>query len=183
MILSTVAHQLHIARELSAFDTDLTTNLALTTEGDYAQKPTATTGYLGAFNVNKGLTNEMKVNGIAFSFIGTGVENTRFKWKLFTWRAGNGYIHQAAEGHGDLGTQGVIKFPHNGGTTSSLWADTLTVDWYNWYKRVDSTDTTGHDTVAEIWLDTCGHPWWYIEIETPGTGTPITLGGSYYGYF
>ncbi len=186
MKLTTVAHKLHIARYLAAVDATLSTEVDLTSEGDFAQKPTENlaNGYLGAFDINKGLTNEIIVNGIAFSFMGTGGEGKRFKWKLFTWRSENGCIHQAAEGHGELGTQGVVKFPDSGATAAtSLWADTLTVDWYNWYKEVDSTDTTGHDTQAEIWLDGCGKRHWYIEIATPDTGDAITLAGAYYGYF
>jgi len=183
--LRTLAHELVIARELAAKDATLGTEIDMTTEGDYAQKPTATTSYLGAFDVHPtDQKGAIRVNGLAFSFLGTGGADYAFKWRLYTWRAANGPIHQVAAGTGTLGTQGVIKFPHNGATApTSLWADTLTVTWYNWYKEVTSTDETGHNTQAEIWLDACGYKWWYIEIDDPDAGDAATTVGAYYGYF
>jgi hypothetical protein len=183
VILTTLAHKLHIARYLAAKDATLGTEIDLTTQGDYAQKPVEdlANGYLGAFDIESGSTAQMKANGIAFSFIGTGGANKAFTYKLFTWRTENGCIHQVAEGIGTLGTQAVVKYPHNDGTATATWADTLTVTWYNWYKRVDSTDTTGHNTQAEVWLDACGARDWYIEIDD--SGDPATLVGAYYGYF
>ncbi|MCP4537777.1 MAG: hypothetical protein GY832_11590 [Chloroflexi bacterium] len=186
MILTTVAHKLQVARYLAAKDATLGTELDLTTEGDWANKPAEdlSNTYLGAFDVSKSITSEIKVNGLAFSFIGTGGANKGFKYKIFTWRSENGCAHQVAEGTGTLGTQAVVTYPHNGATVAgAYWADTLTVTWYNWYKRVDSTDTTGHNTHAEVWLDAGGARDWYIEIDDPDSGDAATLVGAYFGYF
>ena len=186
MILKTAAHQLGIARYLAATDNVLGTAIDLTSEGDFAQKPTAdvANGYLGAFDISKTITNEIKANGVAFGFIGTGGENYGFKWRLYTWRSGNGCARYVAAGTGTLGTQEVVRYPHNSSAVSSAyWADTLTVDWYNWYKQITSTDTTGHNTQAEIWLDACGSRHWYIEIAPPDAGNAAVLVGAYYGYF
>ena len=185
-VLLTVAHELRIARSLAAKDATLGTEIDLTTEGDFAQKPVANAAnaYLGAFDVNRSSISAQIVNGIAFSFFGTGGANKGFKWRLYAYRSSNGPIHQVAEGTGLLGTQGVIKFPHNGATApTALWADTLTVTWYNWYKEVKPTDETGNNTQAEIWLDACGYRWWYIEIDDPDAGDAATTIGAYYGYF
>jgi len=85
-------------------------------------------------------------------------------------------------GHAGHAGSGEVP-PQRNAVANVFWADTLTVTWYNWYKRVDSTDTTGHNTQAEVWLDACGSRWWYIEIADPDAGDAATLVGAYYGYF
>lgn len=181
--LETPAHQYFIARNEADEDTS---TLDLTTEGNFANMPSESGDFLGAVDINRGLTSELKVNGIAFAFTGGSAANKTFTWKLFAWKNSNGAARQVAEGTGTLGSQAVVVYPHNGAAaTNRFWADTLSVTWYNWYKRVDSTDTTGHNTVAEIWTDACGWRYWYVEIADADGSTGAEAGdvASYYGYF
>lgn len=183
MILHTIVTKYEIARYEA--DEDTSTILDLTTSGNFANIPTASgTTYLGAFDIHGGLTQSMKVNGIAFAFTGGDATDKTFTWKLFAWRNLNGAATQVAEGTGTLGTQAVVTYPHNSATaTNKFWADTLTVTWYNWYKKVDSTDETGHNTKAEIWLDACGYRWWYVEIADADGATEAGDIAAYYGFF
>jgi hypothetical protein len=184
MNLTTLSHQLNIARYEANEDAS---PLDLTAEGNFDNMPSASgTTFLGAFDINKGLTSDMKPNAICFSFTGGTAAGKTFTWKLFAWRPSNGFAKQVAQGTGTLGTQAVVTYPHNGETaTDKFWADTLTVSWYNWFKRVRSTATTGRNSVAEIWFDACGWPWWYMEIADAagGPGSEASNVASYYGYF
>ena len=121
---------------------------------------------------------QMQENALTIPFLGLGAEDSTFTWKLYAWRTANGFARLVAEGGGTLGTQTVVEFPHNGETTASVWADTLTVDSYNWYKRVESTSTAGNNSVAEIWLDDFGWKYWRME-ATMVTTTSIA---AYYGF-
>jgi hypothetical protein len=182
-VLQTLAHQYFIARNEADEDTD---TLDLTSEGDFANRPAESGTFLGAVDVNTGLTSKVPVNGITFAFTGGAAADKTFTWKLFAWKCGNGCARQVAQGTGALGTQAVIRYPHNGvAATDKFWTDTLTVTWWNWYKEVRSTDTTGHNTQAEIWLDACGWRYWYIEIADAdgSTGTEAGDVAAYYGYF
>lgn len=180
--MPTLAHQYFIARNEADEDSS---PLDLTSEGDFASMPSEDGDFLGAVDVNDGLSSLMKVDAITFAFTGGAAANKTFTWKLFAWKTKNGAARQVAEGTGILGTQAVVKYPHNAETaTNKFWADTLTVTWWNWYKRVDSTDTTGHNTVAEIWLDAFGWRYWHVEIADADGETDTEAGdiASYYGY-
>jgi len=74
MLLTTISHELFVARYLAAKDATLGTELDLTSQGDWAQKPVEdlSNGYLGAFDIHtEGIwTPQTKANGLAFSFFG-----------------------------------------------------------------------------------------------------------------
>jgi hypothetical protein len=178
--LTTLSHRVDILRVISSENAvanpDGLTVLDLTTSGNYANRRGIT--------LDVKLGGEMKQNGLAFMFAGSGGENKTFDYRLFNWRNENGPAKQVAYGTGILGTQNVVVYPHNDVPVTTLtWADTLTVTWFNWYKEVYSTDTTGHNTMAEVWLDGLGHRHWYCEIITTGTSDPATNIVVYYGYF
>lgn len=186
--LGTISHKLNVARLEANEDAS---PIDLTSEGDFAQKPSAALDLFerSVFTTDKQDTPVRPVlvpNGIEFFFTGGSAANKTFGWKLYAWRNENGMARHVATGTGILGTQAVVKYPHNGATaTSKFWADTLTVTWWNWLKEVFSTDTTGHNTAASIWLDNCGWRYWHIVITDAdgSTGTKAGNIASYWGYF
>jgi len=178
--LTTLSHRLHIARGAAA----AATSLDLTTKGDFANKPA---GVLDIFTLDvvtprdASVFAESPVNGIRFLFCGEGSANATFTYRLLTWGNENWPAKIVATGECTLGTQGVIKFPHNGETTGFLWADTISITYENWPKEIESTDTTGNDTVAELWMDGCGSRYWSMEIPTTSVGGKLVA--VYWGYF
>lgn len=151
----------------------------LTTEGDFAQKPASAiqlrtrddgTGHGG--------------NALEFVFCGGAAADKNFTYKIYAWRRVNGMARMMATGVGTLGTQAVVKYPHNGATaTLKFWADTLTVT-HRWMKTVYSTDTTGNNETASIHVDFSGHEYFYVEI-TAADGSTGTEAGNvtvYYAY-
>ena len=180
--LTTLSHRLHIARGAKA----AATSLDLTTKGNFANKPT-TTDVLDIFTLDVvtprdvPVMAESSVNGLRFLFCGDGGEDATFTYRLLTWGNENWPAKIAATGAGTLGTQGVIKFPHNNETTAMLWADTISVTLDNWPKEIESTDTTGNNTVAELWMDGCGSRYWSMEIPTTSGGGDLVA--VYWGYF
>ena len=178
--LTTIAHRLHIARGAAI----AATALDLTTKGNFANKPS---GVLDIFTLDvvtpkdAPVFPETPVNGIRFLFCGDGGENATFNYNILTWGNENWPCKKVATGTGTIGTQGVVKFPHNDGATSMLWADTISITWENWPKEIESTDTTGHDSVAEIFLDACGSRYWSVEITTTSGGGDLVA--VYWGYF
>ena len=180
--LTTLSHKLNVLRVVSpengASNPDSLTVLDLTDSGNFGNMPES------AVDLQPKMRGELQQNGLAFMFAGSGGENKTFEYRLFTWGNENWPVKQVCYGTGTLGTQNVVAYPHNSASVSTLyWADTLTVTWFNWYKEVASTDTTGHNTMAEVWLDGLGHRYWYTEIITTGTSDPATNIVAYYGYF
>ena len=92
-----------------------------------------------------------------------------------------------ANGTGTLGTQQVIVYPHNNEATTStrFWADTLLVTWDAWPKDVESTSTTGRNSIAEIWMDDTGSRYWFMQISDAdgSTGTEAGDISVFYRYF
>lgn len=180
MYLTTSTHRLFVARAAAVNETVLD----LTTKGDFANKP-ATALDLQARDVispkDLPVNAELKPNGLRFLFCGDGSANATFNWYLKTWGNENWPCKYVATGTGTLGTQAVVKFPHNGATTSMLWADTLTVTWHNWPKGIVATDSTGHNTISEIWLDGCGSRYWLPEITDISNENGLIA--VYYGYW
>lgn len=186
--LGTISHKLNVARLEANEDAS---PIDLTSEGDFAQKPS---GALDLFERSVFTTDKQDTpvrpilvpNGLEFFFCGGSAANKTFGYKLYSWKNENGMVRHTATGTGILGTQAVIKYPHNSAAaTNKFWADTLTVTWWNWLKEVRSTDTTGHNTAASIWLDTCGWRYWHIVITDADGSTETEAGNiaSYWGYF
>ena len=185
--LTTLSHKLRIARNEDDEDSSL---LDLTSKGDHPNMPSVLSGTgIGVVDVlSEKVVSETETvaNALHFIFSGGVEAGKTFGWRLLAWGNSNYPAKLAAVGTGVLGTQAVVTYPHNNSVaTSKFWADTLTVSWENWFKDIESTDTTGHNTYADIWLDGAGFRYWKIEI-TDADGSTDTEAGDiavYYGYW
>lgn len=192
MILTTLSHRLFVARNEADENgaAGAPSVFVLATEGNFAQKPSTALDLqkLDLFSPRETKhVAEMLQNGLAFSFMGSSAADKTFIYDIYTWGNENSPVRHAVNGTGILGTQQVIIYPHNNTatTTDRFWADTLTVAWENWPKEVESTDTTGHNTVAEVWLDDTGSRFWFIQISDAdgSTGTEAGDISVFYRYF
>ena len=170
--LTTYTNRLFVARPEAAANTTFSDTLA--TAGDFANKPSGTLDVLDPTFLNP--TTEVlknvarraitKANGLEFYFAGGDADNDAFTWKIFGWRNENGPARLVADGTGILGSQAVVKYPHNAATaTNKFWADTLVVTNERWKKDVEAT-TAGGDSVSTVWFDTAGYRYFYVEIPT-----------------
>jgi len=184
MSLSTNVHKLFVARQEAVANT--TFSDALATTGDFAGKPSTALDVLDIIRLdpNANPTADPKViassivNGIVFTFAGGDAADAVFSWKIYGWRNENGPAELIADGTGALGTQAVVKYPHNSATaTSKFWADTLVVDSEYWIKEVEAT-ASGNNSVSKVWFDTCGYRYFYVEIPTSDS-----VIASYIGYW
>ncbi len=192
MILTTLSHRLFVARN-EADENGASGAPAIfvpATEGNFAQKPSTALDLqkLDLFSPRETKHSaEMIQNGLAFSFMGSSAAGKTFTYDMITWGNENSPARHVVNGTGILGTQQVIVYPHNNTATSATryWADTLTVTWENWIKEVESTDITGHNTVAEVWLDDTGSRYWFIQISDAdgSTGTEAGDISVFYRYF
>ena len=152
----------------------------LTSEGDFAQKPSGAI-QLKARNDGEGHGG----SAIEVIFAGGSAAGKTFTYTLYGWRRTNGPARFIATGTGTLGTQAVVKYPDTAATaTSKFWADTLSVTG-RWLKAVSSSDTSGNNEVASLQYDFCGYEWLYVEIQS-ADGTTGSEAGSisvYYSYF
>jgi hypothetical protein len=183
MPLTTHTHRLFVARVEAAASTDID----LTTQGDFAQKPS--TGVIDILDpglldpttdIPKSVAHRAisNANGIVFSFAGGDADDDTFSWNLYGWKNENGPAELVADGTGILGSQAVIKWPHNRVPVANrFWADTIVVSNNYWIKRVDATKTGGN-SVAKLWFDTAGYRFFSVEIPT-STGNM----SAFYGYW
>lgn len=184
MFLTTLSQKLRIARNEANEDTTL---LDLTTLGDYANMPTV----LGATGIgvidlipdkHESITI-MEANGIEFSFCGGIAAGKTFGWRILSWRVG-GPAQLSAVGTGELGTQAVVTYPHDPDAiaTNKFWADNLVVIWYNWPKRIKSSDIGNSNSQASVWFDNCGRRFFKIEVtDADGTGAKASNIAAYFG--
>ena len=192
MNLTTIAHRIYLAR-LEADENGVSGapdifNIA--TEGNFAQKP-STALDLQAIDLfspkNVKLLPLLIQNGIAFSFSGGSAANKTFTYDIFAWSNENGPAHHLINGTGILGTQQVVKYPHNKDTaTSKFWADTIVVTWDNVLKGVESTEeSTGRNSIAEVWFDASGFRYFFPQISDAdgSTGTEAGDIAVWYRYF
>jgi len=184
-VLDTKTHRLYVARATAVEDTSL---LDLTTSGDFANMPSDVLD-LALQDVSSPLQFGpvppiIKQNGLRFLICSNGDENSTFAWYLKTWGNENWPCKYVATGTGTIGTQAVVTYPHNGVATGQVWADTLVVTWHNWPKGVVATDTVGHNSYSEIWLDGSGSRYWLFEIDTSANGAgETTVYTVFYGYW
>lgn len=189
--LTTLSHKLYVARQEADENgaADAPDIFVLATEGNFAQKPsTALDLQKKDLFIPQSLIGPAVLiqNGLAFSFMGGAAADKTFTYDIFTWANENGPAKHTVNGTGILGTQQVVVYPHNGvAATSKFWADTLVVTWENHPKEVESTDTTGHNSVAEVWLDGTGLRYWFIQISSAdgSTGTEAGNISCFYRYF
>ncbi|MGR3292497.1 MAG: hypothetical protein ACUZ9M_00610 [Candidatus Scalindua sp.] len=162
---------------------------ALATEGDFAQMPSTVLDLAKTdlFIPKEGQKFGVLVqNGLAFSFTGGSAAGKTFTYDIFTWTTRNGAAKHSVNGTGILGTQQVVKYPHNGeDAPNRFWADTLIVSWENHLKEVESTDTTGHNSFAEVWFDGTGIRYVFIQISGADGSTGDEAGNIavFYRYF
>ncbi len=184
MPLDTFTHRLFVARPEAAANT--TFSDTLTTKGDFANKPSGALDILDPSFLDP--TTEVskdaafraisKANGIIFSFAGGDADDDAFTWKIYAWKNENGPAELVVDGTGILGSQAVVKYPHNGATaTSKFWADTLVITNERWMKEIEAT-TEGGNSVSKVWFDTCGYRYFYLEIPTA-----VGVMSSFFGYF
>lgn len=191
MILTTLSHRLFVARNEADENgaSGAPDIFALATEGNFAQMPSTALDLqkLDLFSPREAKHfAEMEQNGVAFSFMGSSAAGKTFTYDIITWGNENSPARHIVNGTGILGTQQVIRYPHNNEatTTDRFWADTLTVVWENWPKEVESTDTIGHNTVAEVWMDDTGSRYWFIQIsDADGSGDKAGDISVFYRYF
>jgi hypothetical protein len=168
-----------VARPQAVADGSFSAGLA--SGGDFAQKPS--TGIVDVLTPNLldptvevgDAENQAisKANGIVLYFAGGNAADDAFTWNVYAWKNENGPAELAAAGTGILGTQKVVKYPHNGLATTNLsgaaadrfWADTLVVSSNYWIKRVDATPI-GSNSVGKIWFDAAGYRYFLVEIPT-----------------
>jgi len=190
--LTTCSTRLYVARNEADENgaTDAPDVFVLETESDFAQMPTTVLDLAkkDLFLPKEGQKfGELEQNGLAFSFSGSSAANKTFTYDIYVWALGNGAAKHIINGTGTLGTQQVIKYPHNGEEPDSTryWADTLTVTWENHLKEVESTDATGHDTISEVWFDGTGIRYIFIQISDAdgSTGTEAGDIACFYRYF
>ena len=161
----------------------------IATEGNFAQMPSTV---LDLAKTDLFIPKEgqkfgvLRQNGLAFSFSGSSAAGKTFTYDIFTWSPKNGPAHHYIKGTGILGTQQVVKYPHNGETaTNRFWADTLTITWENALKEVEVTDETGQNSISEVWFDGTGFRYFFIQISDAdgSTGTEAGDIAVYYRFF
>ena len=183
MILETLSHKLFVARPEAVANTIFSDTLA--TAGDFANKPSGTIDVLdpGFLDPTVESVKDVsvhpvsKINGLMFYFAGGNAADDAFTWTVFAWRNENGPAEIAMDGTGILGTQAVVKHPHNGAVTSNLWADTLVISNDRWQKEVEAT-SDGGNSVSKVWLDISGYRYFYVEIPTA-----VGVMSSFFGYW
>jgi hypothetical protein len=164
------------------------------TAGDFANKPASTIDVLDRAFLdpttevvkNTKIIAVSEVNGIVLSFTGGSAAGKTFTTDIFTWSNENGAAKHTTNISCELGTQQVVKYPHNGAVaTSKFWTDKMTVNWTNHVKRVESTDIVGRNSVGEIWLDLSGLRYVFIQISDADgtTGTEAGDVACYYRYW
>lgn len=151
----------------------------LTSAGDFAQKPSAAIRLPA--NGDSGYANAVQL-----IFCGGSAADKTFSYKLYGWRNGNGPAEMLATGTGTLGTQAVVKYPHNSNTaTNKFWADTLAISDQGAVKTFYVSDASGANRVAKLYGDICGYEWLYCEITGADGATGNEAGdvSVYFSYF
>jgi hypothetical protein len=131
------------------------------------------------------VTNTLKANGIDIYIAGSTAAGRNVIWYLTAWRNENGPAKRVAQGTATTGTQAVVKWPHNGAAiANTFWCDTIVVTWENWLKEVEATDSGNSNSVASLWMDTCGYRYWKMEFRTTeADATALTNLTAFYGRF
>jgi len=119
-----------------------------------------------------GLTTTVDIrqddNAAIVTFYGTTTANQSLDWMLVGWREG-GPAEHIATGTALLGTQRVAT-----GTSTTLYADTITISSQTWPKTVSVVDS-GNDRIAKLVFDLCGIAWIAAVCDNSGTsGTTTT---------
>ncbi len=190
MNLTTASRRMYVARNEADENgaSSAPAIFVLETASDFAQKP-STALDLQALDLFLPKATKLRAdliqNGIAFSFAGGSAADKTFTYDIFAWGNENHPAKQLINGTGILGSQQVVKYPHNTETaTNKFWADTLVVTWENVLKEVEVT-STNKNTISEVWFDTTGYRYFFIQISDAdgSTGTEAGDISSFYRFF
>ncbi len=196
MNLTTLTHKVFVARA-EADENGASGAPAIfvnATAGNFAGKPTSSVdvldpGFLDpTIEVAKNISVHpiSKVNGIAFSFMGGSAAGKTYTADFFTWANENGPAKHTVNMTGELGTQQVVTYPHNGlAAPVRFWSDKMTLVWENHLKEVEVTDDTGRNSVGEIWFDMTGLRYVFVQISDAdgSTGTEAGDISCFFRYF
>lgn len=151
------------------------TTLTLTTAGDNGNIPSTATSIGGT---SSGLMETANIRCV-MAFCGGAAADKTFSYAVYGYAAQNGMAEFICAGTGTLGTQQVVKYPHNkAAATAKYWADTLTVtDATVWVRGVVTGDAAGSNRVAKISFDCTGLMTLYVEISD-ADGTTGTEAGN-----
>jgi hypothetical protein len=153
----------------------------LTTSGDFASKP------VSAIQVPMlPLSQQTQVKNLVFYFCGGAAADKTFGFKIYGWRNNGGMAELIAEGTGTLGTQAVVKYPHNGAAaTNKFWADTLAISAQGTPETFQVADASGGNRCAKLFGYNCGYEWLYCEISSADGTTGAEAGNItvYWSYF
>ncbi len=190
MNLTTPSHKIWPMRATGAEDSS---RIDLTTEGDFAQKPSTgvvdllkdSLEWTGNSTEREALTHDSEANGMEIYIAGSTAAGRNVIWYLTAWRNENGPAKRVAQGTATTGTQAVVKWPHNGAVISNtFWCDTIVVTWENWLKSVEGTDSGNSNSVASLWFDAAGYRYFMIEFNTTDAdATALTNLTAFYGRF
>jgi hypothetical protein len=154
-----------------------TTLIDLTTGGSDANRP-ATAISLPTDSIEN-------IDTMYVSFCGGTAADKTFSWKIYAWRGSRGMCELVAYGTGTLGTQAVVKYPHNSATaTSKFWADTLTITKDAWLSTTSAIDNGGDNRVAKLKFAANGFKYFYCEITSADNSSGTEAGNVtvYYAY-
>jgi len=175
-VTNTIHSPYHLLRSEGNEDAN---TIDLTTAGDFDSKPAGAKKLVSSGEAGP-------VNAIQFIFCGGPAPDKTFSWTIYAWRRNNGPCELIAFGTATLGTQAVVKYPHNkAAATNKYWADTLNVSFQGSLKTFSLADAAGNNHVAKLYGDLCGYEWVYVEITDAdgSTGTEAGNVSVYYSYF
>jgi len=152
------------------------TDISLTDSGDFASKPS---------DAKDIIRDALAPNAIQFIFAGGDAADKSFSWAIYAWRSQNGMAELLAKGTGTLGTQAVVKYPHNGtAATNKYYADTLTITEQGLPKTFQVADAGGNNRTAKLYGDICGYRYVYCVVSNAGgSGVEAEKISVYYSTF
>jgi hypothetical protein len=141
--------------------------LPLTTAGDFANREADTNGIQLTTN-DAGAT---EVAWMELIICGGDAANDTLSFAIVAYRKTNGPAEVVCTATAVLGTQAVVKYPHNGATaTSKFWADTMTVT--NYWPVAAAASDSGNNRVAKLRFPTLGREWFIAYVyDADGTST------------
>ena len=147
------------------------------TNSDYAQIPA------NAFKIKATSGGTTLMKAVQIIFCGGDAANDTFTYTVYAWRADNGPAEMVCTGVGTLGTQQVVKYPHDKTTaTDRFWADTITYTSY-WIGAVSVADS-GNNRIAKLLFNANGYKYLYVQITNADdtTGTEAGNVSVYFSY-
>ncbi len=161
----------HFQYELIRSVTSADTPLDLTSAGDFASKPSDA---IPLKTTSGGAGHGGNIAEIVFMADVPG----SFTYTIQAWRKGNGMARIIATSVATTGTQEVVVFP-DGGSTAFNWVDQIAAPTTNWMTPATSSDETGSNNVASIFVDLNGYEFVRVEFTS---FTTVTACKAYISY-